>query len=322
MKARGTWQWGVHSPPPGTPDPAQRAPAQPLGPSDTPGASAAATAVHPAWGSLLHLGPPPRPDTPVRHARCRPCSEPALPSPGPPASPGSAARDRATLTVNVQHHFPKRRSDGLMEAKPHLSAPAQGVGAALRRGEEGAAHRGVPGARDPVWAAAVRPRPPRGLAGRPASGPRSRRTPRRPRPRGTRRDAACGTDWGTHGLDAGQRETPQRGTQGGGAESLPARARSPSPRRLTAPRGDGRRGSVGREPEATCAKQARPPVPGHRDAAPRRAPGRRRVIKVAPTPSRWWPCRPAGAHGPSHSPDLTDPASFPVISQTENRLPS
>lgn len=120
----------------------------------------------------------------------------------------------------------------------------------------------------------------------------------------------------------GQRETPQRGTQGGGAESLPARARSPSPRRLTAPRGDGRRGSVGREPEATCAKQARPPVPGHRDAAPRRAPGRRRVIKVAPTPSRWRPCRPAGAHGPSHSPDLTDPASFPVISQTENRLPS
>lgn len=32
-----------------------------------------------------------------------------------------------------------------MEAEPHFSAPAQGVGAALRRREEGAAHRGVPG---------------------------------------------------------------------------------------------------------------------------------------------------------------------------------
>lgn len=245
MKARGTWQWGVHSPPPGTPDPAQRAPAQPLGPSDTPGASAAATAVRPARGSLLHLGPPPRPDTPVRHARCRPCSEPALPSPGPPASPGSAACDRATLTVNVQHHFPKRRSDGLMEAKPHLSAPAQGVGAALGRGEEGAAHRGVPGARDPVWAAAVRLRPPRGLAGRPASGPRSRRTPRRPRPRGTRRDTACGTDWGTHGLDAGTARDASTRHPGRRRREPPRASPVPQPAAAHSPPG-GRASRVGR----------------------------------------------------------------------------
>lgn len=37
-----------------------------------------------------------------------------------------------------------------MEAKPHFPAPAKGVGAALGRGKEGAAHRGVPETRDPV----------------------------------------------------------------------------------------------------------------------------------------------------------------------------
>lgn len=37
-----------------------------------------------------------------------------------------------------------------MEAKPHFSAPTQGVGAALRRSEEGAAHGRVPEIRDPA----------------------------------------------------------------------------------------------------------------------------------------------------------------------------
>jgi hypothetical protein len=50
----------------------------------------------------------------------------------------------ALLTINIQHHFPKRRSDRLMEAKPHFSAPTKRVGAALRCSEEGAAHGGVP----------------------------------------------------------------------------------------------------------------------------------------------------------------------------------
>ena len=60
-----------------------------------------------------------------------------------PLTPPTAAG--APLTVDIQHHLPKRRPDGLMEAKPHLSAPAQRVGAALGRREEGAAHGGVPG---------------------------------------------------------------------------------------------------------------------------------------------------------------------------------
>lgn len=50
----------------------------------------------------------------------------------------------ASLTIDVQHHFPKRRSDGLMEAKPHFSAPSQRVGTAFRCSEEGTANRGVP----------------------------------------------------------------------------------------------------------------------------------------------------------------------------------
>lgn len=37
-----------------------------------------------------------------------------------------------------------------MEAKPHFPAPAKGVGAALGRCKEGAAHRGVPETRDPL----------------------------------------------------------------------------------------------------------------------------------------------------------------------------
>lgn len=36
-----------------------------------------------------------------------------------------------------------------MEAKPHFSAPTKRVRAALRRGEKGAAHGGVPGTKAP-----------------------------------------------------------------------------------------------------------------------------------------------------------------------------
>lgn len=49
------------------------------------------------------------------------------------------------LTIDVEHHFPHGRSDWLMEPKPHLPAPSQGVVIAFWSWEEGAAHRGVPG---------------------------------------------------------------------------------------------------------------------------------------------------------------------------------
>lgn len=49
------------------------------------------------------------------------------------------------LTIDVEHHFPHGRSDRLMEPKPDLPAPSQGVVIAFWSWEEGAAHRGVPG---------------------------------------------------------------------------------------------------------------------------------------------------------------------------------
>lgn len=60
--------------------------------------------------------------------------------PSPEPHPGT----RALLTVDIQHHLPEGRPDRLMESKPHLSAPSQRIGAALRCREEGAAHGGVP----------------------------------------------------------------------------------------------------------------------------------------------------------------------------------
>ena len=48
-------------------------------------------------------------------------------------------------TINIKHHLPERRPDGLVEAEPHLSSPTEGVGAAFWGGEEGAAHGSVPG---------------------------------------------------------------------------------------------------------------------------------------------------------------------------------
>ena len=54
----------------------------------------------------------------------------------------------ARLTIDVEHHVPHGRTDGLVEAEPHLPASAQGVVVALWGGEEGAAHWGVPGGRE------------------------------------------------------------------------------------------------------------------------------------------------------------------------------
>lgn len=96
-----------------------------------------------------------------------------------------------------------------MEAKPHFSAPTQGVGAALGRGEEGAAHGGVPAERDPCGRQLGSPGRclsvsiKQARAGRPASAPCGRQTPLRPRPCWTRRDAVRSADLGTHDLDAG-----------------------------------------------------------------------------------------------------------------------
>ena len=54
---------------------------------------------------------------------------------------------QAALTVNVEHHLPLRRSNTLMEPKPHLPPVAQEIGLALGRGEERASDRSVPAAR-------------------------------------------------------------------------------------------------------------------------------------------------------------------------------
>lgn len=213
-----------------------------------------------------------------------------------------------------------------MEAEPHFSAPAQGVGAALGRGEEGAAHGGVPGARHPVWEAARRPQaavcpcPPSRLAGRPASAPCRHRTPRHPCPRGTRRDAACGTDLGTHGLDAGTvRDASALHT--GWRRGEPSRvSQVPRPRWLAPPRGavvEGRSAASQRpqrEAGASCSA-----VSSGADGA--WSPGRDTTEDSRQETCHWsvtfpgcqWHCRPAGVHGPFHTPGLTNPASFSII---------
>ena len=53
-------------------------------------------------------------------------------------------RSRVRLTINVEHHLPLCGTHTLMEAKPHLTAPTQGVALSVRWGEKGAPHWCVP----------------------------------------------------------------------------------------------------------------------------------------------------------------------------------
>lgn len=64
-----------------------------------------------------------------------------------------------TLTVDVEHHLPEGRPNRLVEPEPHLSASAQGVGAALGGGEEGAAHWRVPATTSQACWKLVKPNP-------------------------------------------------------------------------------------------------------------------------------------------------------------------
>lgn len=50
----------------------------------------------------------------------------------------------AELTVDVEHHVPHGRTDGLMETKPHLPASTQRMVIALRRGEKRTSHWSIP----------------------------------------------------------------------------------------------------------------------------------------------------------------------------------
>ena len=62
-------------------------------------------------------------------------------------SPPFTLSSESQLTINVEHHLPHGRPDRLMEPKPDLPAPPQGVIIAFWSWEEGAAHRGIPGER-------------------------------------------------------------------------------------------------------------------------------------------------------------------------------
>lgn len=46
---------------------------------------------------------------------------------GTPVFSNNVRSIRVKITIDVEHHFPKRRPDRLVEAKPHLSATTKGV---------------------------------------------------------------------------------------------------------------------------------------------------------------------------------------------------
>lgn len=60
----------------------------------------------------------------------------------------SILNPESQLTINIEHHLPHGRPNRLMESKPDLPTPPQGVIVAFRSWEEGAAHRGVPREKD------------------------------------------------------------------------------------------------------------------------------------------------------------------------------
>lgn len=48
-----------------------------------------------------------------------------------------------SLTIDVEHHVPHGRTDGLMETEPHLPASTERMVITLRRGEKGTPHWSV-----------------------------------------------------------------------------------------------------------------------------------------------------------------------------------